>query len=61
MNTHFYRMSSEELREYELDSRMESEIAEMYQMDEDDLFDRYGVESHSQAYDIITEYYCEIA
>lgn len=61
MKPFFYAMSSEELREYELDSRMESEIAEMYQMDEDDLFDKYGVESHSDAYDFITEYYREIA
>lgn len=57
----FCCMSDEEIREYELDCKMQAELAEMYQMDSDDLFEAYGVESRIEAEEIITEYYREIA
>lgn len=61
MKTFFYAMSSEELKEYELDLKMNLEITEMYQMDEDDVFEKYGVENHHEAENFIIEYYREIA
>lgn len=57
----FCCMSQEEIREYELECNMQAELAEMYQLDSDDLFEAYGVESRIEAEEIITGYYRETA
>lgn len=57
----FCCMSQEEIREYELECNMQAELAEMYQLDTDDLFEVFGVESHIEAEEKIIESYRNIA
>lgn len=57
----FCCMSDEELREHELDCKMQAELSEMWQMDKEDLFDVYGVDSHIDAEEAIIESYRDIA
>lgn len=57
----FCCMSQEELREHELECEMKSELSEMWQMDNEDLFEAYGVEIHLEAEEIIIESFRDIA